>query len=68
LAFDSKLTIVANLWELNTRKLRFLTLRSRKPSVVQELPSLPGASWIECELDVPHRKYRHPKVIDNEFV
>jgi len=67
LVFDSKLTTVAKLSKLNERGIHFLTLRSKKPKVVRDLMSLPEMSWTACELKVPHRKFRYPKVIDQRI-
>jgi len=67
LVFDSKLTTIANLSELNRRGIRFLTLRAKNPGTVARLVSLPEASWRSCELSVPHRQYRFPKVIDERI-
>jgi transposase len=67
LVFDSKLTTIAHLSFLNQKGIRFLTLRSRNPSVVKKLLEQPEMSWTPCELKVPHRKYRFPKVIDEHI-
>lgn len=67
LVFDSKLTTIPNLSRLNEKKIRFLTLRSKHPGVVRELQKLPEMSWTGCELKVPHRKFRFPKVIDQRI-
>jgi len=65
--FDSKLTTIANLSRLNAHGIHFLTLRTKHPRTVRDLMSLPEASWSSCELHVPHRKYRNPKVIDQKI-
>jgi transposase-like protein len=67
LVFDSKLTTIANLSKLNRKHIHFLTLRSRSPSVVRRLLELPEMSWTRCELEVPHRKYRFPSVLDQRI-
>lgn len=67
LVFDSKLTTIANLSQLNRKGIFFLTLRSKHPGTVRRFLSLPEASWTTCELDVPHRRYRLPKVIDERI-
>jgi hypothetical protein len=67
LVFDSKLTTVANLAKLQALGIRFLTLRARKPAIVRDLMSLPERSWTTCTLDVPHRKFRTPKIIDQRI-
>lgn len=67
LVFDSKLTTIANLSRLNQKNIRFLTLRTKHPAVVRELKKFPEMSWTQCELKVPHRKFRFPKVIDQRI-
>ncbi|MDQ7780869.1 MAG: hypothetical protein RDV41_14325 [Planctomycetota bacterium] len=67
LVFDSKLTTIANLSRLNSMRIHFLTLRTKHPGVVRQLMALPEASWTRCELRVPHRKYRFPKVLDEKI-
>jgi transposase len=64
LVFDSKLTTYKNLSELNQLGIRFLTLRRKTARVVRQLMAFPPASWTPCHLDVPHRKYKNPKIID----
>jgi hypothetical protein len=67
LVFDSKLTTIANLSKLNDRGIHFMTLRTKRAKVIRELMSLPEMSWTACELKVPHRKFRFPKVIDQRI-
>lgn len=64
LIFDSKLTTYKNLSQLNQLGIRFLTLRRKTPRIVRNLMALPPASWTPCLLKVPHRKYKNPKIID----
>lgn len=67
LVFDSKLTTIAKLSLLNEKRIRFLTLRSRNASLVRKLRELPEMSWTRCEMKVPQRKYRFPKIIDERI-
>jgi hypothetical protein len=67
LVFDSKLTTIAKLSLLNEKGIRFLTLRSRNASLVRKLRELPEMSWTKCEMKVPQRKYRFPKIIDERI-
>jgi transposase len=60
LVFDSRLTTVAVLAQLDARGIRFLTLRRRNEKLIADLLALPRAAWTPCHLDVPHRKYRDP--------
>lgn len=64
LVFDSKLTTYANLRELDELEITFLTLRRRSPALTREVATLPRSSWRVVELDVPHRKFRTPRVVD----
>lgn len=64
LVFDSKLTTYKKLSELNQKGVRFLTLRRKSTGVIRKLMSFPEANWTRCRLDVPHRKYRNPKIIE----
>lgn len=68
LAFDSTLTTYGNLKKLDDKGIVFLTLRRRDPSVVRDLAIQPRGAWRTVELDVPHRKFKRPKVIDRRDV
>ena len=68
LAFDSTLTTHGNLRKLAEKGIVFLTLRRRDASVVREIANQPRGAWRKVTLDVPHRKYRTPKVIDQRVV
>jgi hypothetical protein len=64
LVFDSRLTTFARLSELNGMGITFITLRSRTPTLVREVATLPRPAWRTIELDVPHRKFKTPRVVD----
>lgn len=64
LVFDSKLTTYANLARLDAMGITFITLRRRSPSLKRHVLNSPPAAWREVTLDVPHRKFRSPKVLD----
>ncbi len=49
---------------MNTRGITFITLRRRTPAVLREMALQPRAAWRTVHLDVPHRLYQTPKVID----
>ena len=65
LVFDSTFTTIEKLNELNKRKIFFITLRRKTKKLVGELMQLPKASWTRITLDVPHRKYRTPRVYES---
>jgi hypothetical protein len=64
LVFDSKLTTYQGLDRLDAAGITFLTLRRRSPSLLAEVDRLPPSAWRTIMLDVPHRKYRTPRVYE----
>jgi hypothetical protein len=64
LVFDSKLTTYKNLSKLNALGITFITLRRRSPALMAKVASLPRSTWQTVELDVPHRKFKTPRVVD----
>jgi len=66
LVFDSKLTTYKNLNRLNEMGITFMTLRRRTPNVLREVTNAPRSAWRTIRLDVPHRMYQTPKVIDQK--
>jgi hypothetical protein len=66
LVFDSKLTTYAGLDRLDAAGITFLTLRRRSPVLLAEIARLPPSAWRTVELDVPHRKYRNPRIYEQK--
>jgi len=66
LVFDSKLTTYAGLDRLDDEGITFITLRRRSPKLLSEVANLPASAWRTVELDVPHRKYRHPRFFEQK--
>ncbi len=64
LVFDSKLTTYKNLSRLNETGIIFMTLRRRSPKLLREIANAPRSAWRTVRLDVPHRMYQTPKVMD----
>lgn len=62
LVFDSQLTTQPVLAKLDEMGISFLTLRRRDKSVLRTIDEVPPSAWRRIELDVPTRKYKHPKV------
>jgi hypothetical protein len=68
LVFDSKLTTHANLSKLhNELEVTFITLRRRSPALMAEIATLPRSAWRTVHLDVPHRKFKTPRVVDQRI-
>ena len=66
LVFDSKLTTYAKLNRLNQMGITFMTLRRRSPAILREVANTPRSAWRTVHLDVPHRMYQNPKVVDQQ--
>ena len=64
LVFDSRLTTYGNLARLDDLGITFITLRRRSPQLRREIALVPRSAWRTVELDVPTRKYRFPRVIE----
>jgi len=64
LVFDSKLTTYANLSKLNALGITFITLRRRSQPLIAEIASIPRSAWRTVKLDVPHRKFKTPRIVD----
>jgi hypothetical protein len=64
LVFDSKLTTYAGLARLEGMGIPFITLRRRSPALLEQVASLPRSAWRTVELDVPTRKYRTPRYVE----
>ena len=67
LVFDSKLTTYENLSKLNDLGITFITLRRRSPALLAHVATLPRSAWRTVLLDVPHRKYKTPRVVDERI-
>ena len=66
LVFDSKLTTYAKLNPLNQMGITFMTLRRRSPGILKEVANTPRSAWRTVHLDVPHRMYQTPRVVDQQ--
>jgi len=66
LVFDSKLTTYDRLDRLDEAHITFMTLRRRSPGLLAEIAALPPSAWRRITLDVPHRKYRTPRVFEQK--
>src|SRR5438034_8477936 len=67
LVFDSKLTTYEGLARLDKMDIPFITLRRRSPKLLKEIVLLPRSAWRTVELDVPTRKYRTPRVFEQNI-
>lgn len=66
LVFDSRLTTYPNLARLDKMGISFITLRRRSPKLLKEVVLLPRSAWRTVELDVPARRYKHPRVYEQQ--
>jgi hypothetical protein len=66
LVFDSKLTTYEGLDRLDEAGITFMTLRRRSRKLLKEVAGLAPSAWRTITLDVPHRKYRTPRVYEQK--
>jgi transposase-like protein len=64
LVFDSKLTTYDRLERLDADGIVFITLRRRSPALLEEVAALAPSAWRRVTLDIPSRKYQHPRVFE----
>ena len=64
LVFDSKFTTYQNLRQLNQQGVKFLTIRRRGKSIVEELNALPRSSWRKVRVHDSTGKGRMLSVVD----
>jgi hypothetical protein len=64
LVFDSKLTTHRGLARIDDLQIPFITLRRRSSTLLKEIVLLPRSAWRTVELDVPTRKYRTPRYVE----
>jgi hypothetical protein len=66
LVFDSRLTTYAHLARLDGLGIAFITLRRRSAGLLAEIEDLAPSSWRHVRLDVPARKYKTPRVFEQQ--
>ena len=66
LVFDSKLTTHAGLARLDTLGVPFITLRRRDKRLLAEARGLPPSAWRVITLENVTRRYRTPRVFEQE--
>jgi transposase len=66
LVFDSKLTTFEGLDRLDEEGIIFITLRRRSKALLKEIADLPPSAWRTVNLEVSHRKYRTPRVYEQQ--
>jgi len=66
LVFDSKLTTYEGLDRLDAAGITFMTLRRRTKGLLADLDRLPPSAWRTVTLDLPHRKYRTPRIYEQK--
>lgn len=64
LVFDSKFTTYQNLGQLNQQGVKFLTIRRRGKSIVEELDALPSSDWRKVRVRDSTGKGRVLSIVD----
>jgi hypothetical protein len=66
LYFDSKVTEYTELDWLNRRDVRFITIRRRGAGILRRLAELPADDWQRAVIDIPKRRHKHVRFIDED--
>ena len=66
LVFDSQLTTYANLGKLQELSIAFITLRRRTKKLLAGIYGAPKHHWQRVTLPNLARRYRHPKVLEEQ--
>ncbi len=67
LYFDSKLTTYAELSELNSRHVHFVTIRRRGPAILKRLEQTAGSDWASATIDIPKRRNKRIRYLDQSI-
>jgi len=66
LYFDSKLTTYAELSELNSRGVYFVTIRRRGTSILKRLHERPETDWTSAVIDIPKRRHKRIRYVEED--
>src|SRR3989337_3088199 len=67
LVFDSKLTTYDILEDLDTREIKFITLRRRGKKLIEDANNIPEKDWIKMDLKKEKRKFNKFKMYESEI-
>ena len=67
LVFDSKLTTYDILEDLDTKKIKFITLRRRGKKLIEDANNIPEKDWIKVDLKKEKRKFNKFKMYESEI-
>lgn len=67
LVFDSTFTTYANMSELNSMGIKFITLRRRSSKVMDEINQHPNSAWRRITLKNIARAYKTPRIIESKI-
>ncbi len=68
LVFDSKLTTYDILEDLDTRDVKFITLRKRGKKLIEDANNIPEKDWIKVDLKKEKRKFNKFKMYESEII
>ena len=67
LYFDSKLTTYAELSELNSRTVYFVTIRRRGSAILNRLDRIAKSEWKSASIDIPKRRNKRIQYVDKQI-
>jgi hypothetical protein len=66
LLFDSRVTTYAQLYELEQRRIGFITIRRRGCGMLRRLDKLPASAWQTCQIVQAKGKNRNIRYLDEQ--
>lgn len=66
--FDCKFTKYSVSDELTNDGVKFITLRKRSPSLIEDSLNLTSENWQKVFLPIPKRKYQRVSVHETEII
>ena len=67
LYFDSKLVPYAELDRVNQRGIWFVTIRRRGSAILRRLRTLPATDWHRAVIDIPKRRHKNIRYVDESI-
>ena len=67
LYFDSKLVPYAELDRVNQRGIWFVTIRRRGSAILRRLRALPAKDWHRAVIDIPKRRHKNIRYVDESI-
>jgi hypothetical protein len=58
LVFDSKFTTLKNLWRINQKGIKFITIQQRSKTLNEKIAQIPASDWKSVRIEQANHKHR----------